>query len=112
MKESVKRYLAHIMPALNSGTRSTSSTASTTNRSDGKVNTTTSDDAINSETVKYIIDTYDGYVSGLKVELGKKCDVIEDLIKDKFREAGIDYSTFGVNIKEELSEIFSKEIKF
>lgn len=111
-RECEKIFGTYYANTYNSGTRSTSSTASTTNRSDGKVNTTISDDAINSETVKYIIDTYDGYVSGLKVELGKKCDVIEDLIKDKFREAGIDYSTFGVNIKEELSEIFSKEIKF
>lgn len=91
---------------------STPSTATSTNRSDGKVNNTTPDDAINDETVKYIIDTYDDYVNGIKVDVEKKCDVIEDIIKDKFREAGIDFSTFGMNIKNEFAEIFSKKIKF
>lgn len=94
------------------GTTRTSGGATSTNRSDGNVNTKPADDAINDETVKYIIDTYDDYVNGIKVEIDKKCDVIEDIIKDKFREAGIDYNTFGVNIKEQFAEIFSKEIKF
>lgn len=85
---------------------------STTNRSDGNVTTKTNDDAINNETVKYIIDTYDDYVNGIKADINNKCDVIEDIIKDKFREAGIDYSTFGVDFKKEFAEIFSKEIKF
>jgi hypothetical protein len=91
---------------------STSTNTNTNNRSDGKVEKPIEDDAINEETVKYIIDTYDDYVNGIKVEVDKKCDVIEDIIKDKFREAGIDYSTFSVDIKKEFAEIFSKEIKF
>lgn len=89
-----------------------SSSSSSTNRSDGNVNSVQNDDAVNNETVKYIIDTYDDYVNGIKDEINKKCDVIEDIIKDKFREAGIDYSTLGVDIKNEFAEVFSKEIKF
>lgn len=89
-----------------------SSTTNPSNRSDGKVNTSVGDDAINEETVKYIIDTYDDYVKNIKIEVGKKCDLIEDIIKDKFREAGIDYNTLGVDIKSEFAEIFSTDIQF
>ena len=91
---------------------SSSSSSASSNRSDGNVNTTPKEDAINEETVKYIVETYDEYVNNIKTEVDKKCGVIEDIIKDKFREAGIDFSTFGVDIKCEFAEIFSKEIKF
>ena len=96
----------------NNHSSSSSSSVNTTNRSDGKVNNTVNDDAINEETVKYICDTYDDYVNGIKVEIEKKCEAIEDIIKDKFREAGIDFNTFGVDIKNEFAEIFSKKINF
>lgn len=97
----------------NSVSQSSSGCAgSTSNRSDGAANTKPSDNGINEETVKYIVDTYDEYVNGIKNEINEKCNVIEDLIKDKFREAGIDYNTFGVDIKKEFAGIFSKEIKF
>ena len=89
-----------------------SGTANVNNRSDGNLNKVEKEDSVNEETVKYIIDTYDDYVNSIKVGVDKKCDIIEDIIKDKFREVGIDYSTFGVNIKNEFAEIFSKEIKF
>ena len=82
------------------------------NRSDGNVNTKTSDDSVNEETVKYIVDTYDEYVNGIKNDVSEKCAIIEDIVKDKFREAGIDFSTFGINIKEEVLSAFSKEINF
>ena len=96
----------------NRSSSSSSSSSSANNRSDGNVNTKSAEDAVNEETVKYIVDTYDEYVKGIKEDVEKKCDAIEDIIKDKFREAGIDYSTFGVNIKKEFAEVFSKEIKF
>ena len=95
-----------------SGSHSSSNSSSSTNRSDGNVNATQKEDSVNEETVKYIVDTYDEYINGIKEDVEKKCNVIEDLIKDKFREAGIDYNTLGVNIKDELVEVFSKEIKF
>lgn len=91
---------------------STSGVGTSANRSDGNVNTKPADDAVNEETIKYIVDTYDEYVNGIKDGIEKKCDIIEDIIRDKFREVGVDYSTIGLNLKEELSEIFSKEIKF
>jgi hypothetical protein len=94
----------------NNTNRSTYNTS--TNRSDGNVNTKPADDAVNEETVKYIVDTYDEYVNGIKESVEKKCGIIEDAIKDKFREAGIDFTTFGIDLKEEFAEIFSKEIKF
>lgn len=87
-------------------------TNNTTNRSDGKVNNVPDENAVNEETVKYIVNTYEEYVNGIKDDIAKKCDVIEDIIKDKFREAGIDFTTFGINIKNELADVFSKEIKF
>jgi hypothetical protein len=90
----------------------THSTSSNTNRSDGKVNSVQNEDAVNNETVKYIIDTYDEYVNGIKDEIDKKCNIIEDIIKDKFREAGVDYKTLGIDIKNEFADVFSKEIKF
>ena len=95
-----------------SSSSSSSSSSSTNNRSDGNVNNTPKEDAITEETVKYIVETYDEYVNNIKTEVDKKCDVIEDIIKDKFREAGIDFSTLGVDIKSEFASIFSKEIKF
>lgn len=107
-KECEKLFEPYRSTYTSSGYQSTNST----NRSDGNVTTKTNDDAINNETVKYIIDTYDDYVNGIKADINNKCDVIEDIIKDKFREAGIDYSTFGVDFKKEFAEIFSKEIKF
>ena len=96
----------------NTNTNRNSSTGTTTNRSDGNVNNTPAEDAITEETVKYIIDTYDDYVNNIKTEVDKKCDLIEDIIKDKFREAGIDFATLGVDIKSEFAGIFSKDIQF
>lgn len=93
------------------GGGSTQHSTSINNRSDGNV-TKPSDDAINEETVKYIVDTYDEYIKGIKEQIETKCGVIEDLIKDKFREAGIDFDTFGIDIKGEFVEVFNKEIKF
>jgi len=87
-------------------------TSHSSTRSDGKVDTKVDENAINEDTVKYIVNTYDDYVNGIKEDVEKKCDTIEDIIKDKFREAGIDYSTFGIDIKKEMVEVFSKEIKF
>ena len=89
-----------------------STSSSSTNRSDGNVNSKPSEDSVNEDTIQYMVDTYDEYINSLKEEVEKKCDVIEDIIKDKFREAGIDYSTFGVNIKDELTSVFSKAITF
>lgn len=89
-----------------------STNTNTTNRSDGKVNSKSDDNSVNEETVKYIVETYDEYINSLKEELNEKCNIIEDIIKDKFREAGIDYSTFGVSLKDEFAQIFSNEIKF
>lgn len=94
----------------NSNTNYNSNTQ--TNRSDGNVNASVKDNSVNEETVKYIVDTYDEYIKAVKEEIDAKCGVIEDALKDKFREAGIDFSTFNINIKKELSEVFSKEIKF
>lgn len=91
---------------------SSSSSSNNTNRSDGNVGTKVDENAVNEETVKYIVDTYDDYINTIKEEVNKKCDVIEDIIKDKFREVGIDYDTLNVNIKDNFAEIFSKEIKF
>jgi hypothetical protein len=48
----------------------------------------------------------------LKNGIDKKCGELEDILKDKFHEAGIDYNTLGVNIKNMFSEVFSKEINF
>lgn len=95
----------------NGSTGSTSNAGTVGNRSDGNVENTTTN-GIDEEAVKYIADTYDEYIKMLKDGVESKCGEIEDIIKDKFREVGIDYSTFGVNIKEMLSEVFSKEIKF
>ena len=83
-----------------------------TNRSDGKVESSTKVEGIKEETVKYIVDTYDDYINNIKTEIDKKCDVLEDILKDKFREAGIDYKTLDINFKEEIIGVFNKEIKF
>jgi len=96
----------------NSNSNTHSSSASSNNRSDNNVNTTPKDDGVNEETVKYIVDTYDDYINTIKDEVDKKCDAISDIIKDKFREAGIDFSTFGINIKDEFASVFSKKINF
>jgi len=83
-----------------------------TNRSDGKVENKPDENSVNEETIQYMVDTYDDYIKGLKEDIEKKCDTIEDAIKDKFREAGIDFSTFGIDIKKELTSVFSKAITF
>jgi hypothetical protein len=62
--------------------------------------------------VKYIVDTYEEYVKNLKENVEKKCDLLEDTLKDKFKEAGIDFATLGISLKETFSEVFSKEINF
>ena len=90
----------------------TGGTGTSTNRSDNNVNLNAKDDGVNEETVKYIVDTYDEYIKCIKENTEKKCDYITDVIKDKFREAGIDFNTFGIDIKSELTSVFSKEIKF
>ena len=54
----------------------------------------------------------------IKHELDKMQKIYEigleyaDILKDKFREAGIDFDTFGIDIKNELVDVFSKKIKF
>lgn len=97
-------------------TRTTSGTSSpggtVDNRSDGKVETAVDANTISEESIKYIADTYDEYIKMLKDGVDKKCGELEDVIKDKFREAGIDYTTFGINIKDMFSNVFSKEINF
>lgn len=87
-------------------------TGSTANRSDGKVNSSDEVDGVNEETVKYIVDTYEEYINSLKESVDKKCNIIKDALKDKFKEAGIDFSTFGIDLNKEFSEVFSKEISF
>lgn len=82
------------------------------NRSDGKVDADTDANAINEDAIKYMADTYDEYIKLLKEGVEKKCDALEDILKDKFKEVGIDYSTFEINIKNMFSEVFSKEINF
>jgi hypothetical protein len=111
-KECDKLFGYHTSYNYGSNLNSNSSSSSANNRSDGNVNKGHDDNSVNEETIKYIVETYDEYVKTIKEDVEKKCDVIEDLIKDKFREAGIDYSTFGVNLKEKFTEVFSKEIKF
>jgi hypothetical protein len=61
---------------------------------------------------KYVIDTYDAYINNVKEKISNKCDVITDLIKDKFREVGIDFESFDVDIKKEILKSFDKEITF
>ena len=96
----------------------TSSSVSTTNRSDGHVNNSTkqngeeSDNTINEEVVKYVVDTYEQYINDIKDKINSESDVIVDSIKDKFREAGIDFSTFDIDIKGSLNKIFEKKISF
>ena len=99
-------------PSTRTGGGSSSSTGTVGNRSDGKVEEKVDANAVNEEAVKYIADTYDEYVKMLKDGVDKKCGELEDVIKDKFREAGVDYDTFGIDIKAMFSEVFSKEINF
>ena len=94
-----------------SSSRSTG-TGTVNNRSDGKVNNTVDENAVNEEAVKYIADTYDEYIKMLKNGVESKCDTLEETLKEKFKEAGIDYTTFGIDIKQMFSEVFSKEINF
>ena len=95
-------------------TSSTHSTGTGTvnNRSDGKVNETVDENAVNEEAVKYMAETYDEYIKMLKTGVESKCDTLEEALKEKFKESGIDYTTFGINIKQMFSEVFSKEINF
>lgn len=95
-----------------SASNSNSQSTNINNRSDGKVEQKVDENAINEETVKYIVDTYEEYVKSLKENVEKKCDLLEDTLKDKFKEAGIDFATLGINLKETFSEVFSKEINF
>jgi hypothetical protein len=90
----------------------TNTTGTVGNRSDGKVNEKTDVNAVNEETVKYIADTYDEYIKTLKGGVEQICGELEDELKDKFREAGIDFATLDINIKEMFSKVFSKEINF
>ena len=101
----------------NGGSSSTSTTktttpGTTTNRSDGKLKDDEDVSGVNEETVKYIVETYEEYIKGLKESVDKKCNLIKDALKDKFNEAGIDFSTFGIDLNKEFSEVFSKEISF
>ena len=59
-----------------------------------------------------MVETYDSYINGLKDGIAKECDAITDTIKDKFKEAGIDFSTFNLDIKETILKVFNKEIAF
>ena len=91
---------------------STSGAGAVGNRSDGKVEEKTDVNAINEEAVKYIADTYDEYIKMLKDGVEQICGELEDELKDKFNEAGIDFKTLDINIKEMFSKVFSKEINF
>ena len=90
----------------------TSGAGTVGNRSDGKVEEKTDVNAINEEAVKYIADTYDEYIKMLKGGVEQICGELEDELKDKFNEAGIDFKTLDINIKEMFSKVFSKEINF
>ena len=90
----------------------TSGAGTVGNRSDGKVEEKTDVNAINEEAVKYIADTYDEYIKMLKDGVEQICGELEDELKDKFNEAGIDFKTLDINIKEMFSKVFSKEINF
>ena len=87
-------------------------TGTVANRSDGKAEQKIDENAVNEETVKYIVETYEEYVKSLKENLDKKCDLLEDTIKGKLKESGVDFASLGINLKEVLSEVFSKEISF
>jgi hypothetical protein len=89
-----------------------SGTGTVNNRSDGKVNNTVDENAVNEEAIKYLADTYDEYIKMLKTGVESKCDTLEETLKEKFKEAGIDYTTFGIDIKQMFSEVFSKKINF
>lgn len=95
-----------------SSTTKTTTPGTTTNRSDGKLKDDEEVNGVNEETVKYIVETYEEYIKGLKESVDKKCNLIKDALKDKFNEAGIDFSTFGIDLNKEFSEVFSKEISF
>jgi len=99
-------------PSTRTGGTSTNGAGTVGNRSDGKVNETTNANAIDEEAIKYISDTYDEYINMLKDGVDKKCGELEDILKDKFRETGVDFNTIGVDIKNMFSEVFSKEINF
>ena len=90
----------------------TSGAGTVGNRSDGKVEEKTDVNAINEEAVKYIADTYDEYIKMLKGGVEQICGELEDELKDKFNEVGIDFKTLDINIKEMFSKVFSKEINF
>lgn len=70
------------------------------------------EDGLDEEVFKYMVETYDSYINGLKDGIAKECDAITDTIKDKFKEAGIDFSTFNLDIKETILKVFNKEIAF
>lgn len=96
----------------NTSTTHSSGAGTVNNRSDGKVNETVDENAVNEEAVKYMAETYDEYIKMLKTGVESKCDTLEEALKEKFKESGIDYTTFGINIKQMFSEVFSKEINF
>ena len=93
-----------------SNTNYNNSSTKTNNSSNS--NNTIANNGVDDETVKYIVETYDSYINELKADVENKCGVIEDIIKDKFKEAGIDFTTFEIDLKKELTSVFSKEIKF
>lgn len=92
----------------NSGTSGKSNTTNNT-KNDSNANAS---NGLDEEVFKYMVETYDTYVNGLKEDISKECDVIVDALKDKFNEAGVDFNTFGINIKEALLKVFNKEITF
>jgi hypothetical protein len=111
--DGLGNYLNPTTVRTNYGSSSSSSQSTNiNNRSDGKVEQKVDEHAINEETVKYIVDTYEEYVKNLKENVEKKCYLLEDTLKDKFKEAGIDFATLGINLKATFSDVFSKEINF
>ena len=55
-----------------------------------------------SVTIKYIADTYDAYLSGIKTS-------IEDVLKEFCEKNGLDYED---SLKDKIALVFSKDIKF
>ena len=103
----------------NSGGTQSRSTASSGTTSGGSTSnsttTSTGSTAIgySEEVLSHIVESYDAYIKEIKTKVGDKCDALETLLKEKLAAAGIDYDeTIGYELKNEVIDIFSTEIKF
>ena len=91
-----------------SGTTSGASTSNGTTASTGSTAIGYSE-----EVLSHIVESYDAYIKEIKTKVGDKCDALETLLKEKLAAAGIDYDeTIGYELKNEVIDIFSTEIKF